>query len=379
MIFLACGFAFALVLPPLALPARPLARPMSATCRAPLPLAALAEEVPAEHGPESSAPLLPALLRCAVEASACLAGYLVHVLVLSRRALPLLGRRVGLDTIVGLGVLAMVAQRGTARTGHPLPAWVRSDSREEEARSMLDLRALPQREKLALLGTATLLLVAPIAFAFLSPLLEALLYVFAALGLPMGEASLLGARVLLEQTVVYVVLLKLLASRHAPFFRDGAWVRWRWRGAWAAPVLGGYAASVALFNLVEPLNQALWPHLEYMQEGMVAKLANPPGKSLSALLVGSLTPCVGAPLYEEVQSRAFILQALTAVVPLRAAVVLSGVLFGIQHLQLGLALPLSVTGAFWGALYVQSGNLLVPVLVHALWNARIFLGSYLGL
>ena len=193
---------------------------------------------------------------------------------------------------------------------------------------MLDLRALPQREKLALLGTATLLLVAPIAFAFLSPLLEALLYVFAALGLPMGEASLLGARVLLEQAVVYVVLLKLLASRHAPFFRDGAWVRWRWRGAWAAPVLGGYAASVALFNLVEPLNQALWPHLEYMQEGMVAKLANPPGKSLSALLVGSLTPCVGAPLYEEVQSRAFILQALTAVVPLRAAVVLSGVLFG---------------------------------------------------
>ena len=92
-----------------------------------------------------------------------------------------------------------------------------------------------------------------------------------------------------------------------------------------------------------------------------------------------MTPCVGAPLYEEVQSRAFILQALTAVVPLRAAVVLSGVLFGIQHLQLGLALPLSVTGAFWGALYVQSGNLLVPVLVHALWNARIFLGSYLGL
>ena len=45
----------------------------------------------------------------------------------------------------------------------------------------------------------------------------------------------------------------------------------------------------------------------------------------------------------------------------------------------GLLLPLSVTGFFWGVLYVYSGNLLVPILIHALWNARIFLGSYLGL
>ena len=57
----------------------------------------------------------------------------------------------------------------------------------------------------------------------------------------------------------------------------------------------------------------------------------------------------------------------------------AGLLFGAQHLQLGLVLPLSVTGLMWGILYVNSGNLLVPVLIHALWNARIFLGSYLGL
>ena len=125
-----------------------------------------------------------------------------------------------------------------------------------------------------------------------------------------------------------------------------------------------------------------------------------------ALLLGGVTPCVGAPLYEELQSRAFLLQArgrpslclnrtrrhpysltcptarrqaMTAAMPLRAALVASGVLFGAQHFQLGLLLPLSVTGFFWGVLYVYSGNLLVPILIHALWNARIFLGSYLGL
>ena len=79
------------------------------------------------------------------------------------------------------------------------------------------------------------------------------------------------------------------------------------------------------------------------------------------------------------QSRALILQALTAFVSLRAALVLSGILFGAQHLQIGLVLPLSVTGFFWAVLYVNSGNLLVPVLIHALWNARVFVGSYLGL
>ena len=140
-----------------------------------------------------------------------------------------------------------------------------------------------------------------------------------------------------------------------------------------------YAASLALFNLVEPINQALLPGLAYKPEGLVAQLANPPDKSAASLLLASVAPCVGAPLFEELQSRAFILQALPAVLPFGGAVALSGVLFGAQHLQIGLLLPLSVTGYFWGLLYVNSRNLLVPILIHALWNGRIFLGSYLGL
>ena len=117
---------------------------------------------------------------------------------------------------------------------------------------------------------------------------------------------------------------------------------------------------------------------------------------------------------------------MTAVLPLRGALVASGLLFGAQHMQVlpcvraclcaclcaymhvhvmvnaislthayicprlyiclcvctvqvGLLLPLSVTGFVWGVLYVGSGNLLVPILIHALWNTRVFLGSYLGL
>ena len=76
----------------------------------------------------------------------------------------------------------------------------------------------------------------------------------------------------------------------------------------------------------------------------------------------------GAPLFEEPQSRAFILR-LTALLPLRNALLVQGLLFGAQHLQLGL--PLSVTGFIWGVLYVNSGNLLVPVLICTLECAHL--------
>ena len=32
-------------------------------------------------------------------------------------------------------------------------------------------------------------------------------------------------------------------------------------------------------------------------------------------------------------------------------------------------LPISALGALWALLYVQTGNLVVPIAVHAMWNA----------
>ena len=40
---------------------------------------------------------------------------------------------------------------------------------------------------------------------------------------------------------------------------------------------------------------------------------------------------------------------------------------------------LAALGATWSYLYLASGNLLVPVAIHALWNARVFAGTVLGL
>jgi membrane protease YdiL (CAAX protease family) len=363
--------------------------PTGADALPPPPAAAVAPAPPAAEAPPSTSPQqtgTPLLHQPLPQAVLCAAGYLVHVCVLSRRSLRLGGAALGWDTVAGLAVLGAAARQRVSNQRAAVPPWLVAGrdapaaamAADPEAAELADFSGAPAREKVQLLLTCGLLLVAPLLFSLLAPAFDVLISLLVLLGLPLNATRLLSSRLILEQTALYALLGQLVRMRHPTFF-SRAWVRLRVRGPWLAPVLGGYAASLALFNLVEPLNQLLLPHLAYASEGVVAKLANPADRSAASLALAALAPCVGAPLFEELQSRAFILQALTAALPVSLALLVQGVLFGAQHMQVGLLLPLSVTGYVWGALYVNSGNLLVPVLIHALWNARIFLGSYLGL
>ena len=325
---------------------------------------------PSEAAP-ASAVATPLLHRPLPQAVLCLAGYMIHVCVLSRRSLPLGGGgMLGWDTIVGLGVLGAAARQRVASGLPAVPTWLwASKSEEEAALRCADFSRAPARERVQLLVTCAMLLVAPLAFSIVSgPLVEVTLSLLVLCGAPLNAARMMSGRLILEQALLYFALGTLARKRHPGVFTT-QWVRLRWRAPWLAPVLGGYAASLALFNLVEPLNQALLPGLAYASEGIVAQLANPSDASPLSLLLAAVAPCVGAPIFEEYQSRAFIMQALTAALPLSRALLISGVLFGAQHLQIGLVLPLAVTGCTWAALYIHSGNLLVPILVHALWNA----------
>jgi membrane protease YdiL (CAAX protease family) len=50
-----------------------------------------------------------------------------------------------------------------------------------------------------------------------------------------------------------------------------------------------------------------------------------------------------------------------------------------HHLSTQTMIPLMTLGFVWAMLYVLSGNLLVTVLIHSMWNSRVFLGSLLGI
>ena len=96
---------------------------------------------------------------------------------------------------------------------------------------------------------------------------------------------MMSVRLIVEQSVLYLLLGWVVKLRHPTFFSK-EWVRLKWKGPWLAPALGGYCASLALFNLVEPLNQYLLPKLGYCPEGIVAALANPADRSSDAETAG---------------------------------------------------------------------------------------------
>lgn len=84
----------------------------------------------------------------------------------------------------------------------------------------------------------------------------------------------------------------------------------------------------------------------------------------TALLVGAVVPAIS----EEAAFRGYILTGLR---PLgrTAAVVLTGVLFGLMHLSLVRALPLITLGLLFAAAVERTGSILPSILMHFLNNA----------
>ena len=150
--------AAALVLPALprrravavrAQPSRPVARRCEPCLCAEAATAAPSPDEPAEAGawlwgPKPLEAVLP-------QAVLCLAGYLVHVCILSRRSFTLAGRALGWDTLVGLGVIGVAARRRKRLLGRAVPPWLDGSSgTADEASSVLDLSGATDAEKVRL-------------------------------------------------------------------------------------------------------------------------------------------------------------------------------------------------------------------------------------
>lgn len=84
-----------------------------------------------------------------------------------------------------------------------------------------------------------------------------------------------------------------------------------------------------------------------------------------ALLVSIV---VFAPLFEEILFRGFLYRNLRDTLGVRSAMIVSSLLFGLVHLQLGLVLPLAGLGLAMCLVYERSGSLLPAIGVHAVWN-----------
>ena len=331
------------------------------------------------------------------------AGYAAHVAWLSRAAVVLLlpfGKRrveIGAENVVGVGIIVAAAVRAM---------WLLGDddgNKQEEEQEPPPPRAAPSQRvpwgeprsgtKREIVETAGTLVCAFSIAGYGHSAFGYLFHCLAAAGLPITAGQRRALQVLCGHGVWVVMAARVLGKRLEPFFpspigRGGKWLSLRWRTDWLLWALGGYFASVLTYNAAEGLNEALLPLPpnalaseadpgmgRAADDTLIEQLINPEDGDLLALGIGAVAPCLSAPIFEEVLYRGFLLPALRSFMPMALALPLHALLFGLHHQSLAALLPLSALGLLWGWMYLRSGNLLAIMLIHALWNTRIFIGS----
>jgi len=151
---------------------------------------------------------------------------------------------------------------------------------------------------------------------------------------------------------------------------------------WLWWTIGGYFVSSWLFNIADTMNRYILPAqvLQDAAESVVTQLVQPEHNDLWASAIGYIAPCVTAPVWEELLYRGFLLAGLTAWTgSWHFSCILQAILFSAHHMSVTAALPLAVLGYTWAVLYTHSQNLWTVIAVHAMWNSRVFFGSWFGL
>jgi membrane protease YdiL (CAAX protease family) len=173
--------------------------------------------------------------------------------------------------------------------------------------------------------------------------------------------------ILVISPLVLMALVFLFARKR----RELEFLASRLRGRELAQLVGwGLAAGV-----VARLLGGLVLYLEERLELLPVMPNNPFVEQLSglsspvAIAVAAFGIVVLAPIAEELFYRAVMLRILRRYLPQQAALVLSAVIFGAVHLNLGLVVPLTLAGYVLGYVYLELESLIPAIVGHALFNA----------
>lgn len=186
-----------------------------------------------------------------------------------------------------------------------------------------------------------------------------------------GGVLAFGVTAVLEATFLVAPLIFALRTRPAGSgvaegLRALGFRRPDWRvAAFWVVVAGalGYAAS-ALYDVVKgPLG------LQTNTDMLAEQIKVAPLTTLGLLLAGALV----APICEEVFFRGFLLPGIARAMPIWIAVIVSSVLFGVAHADLGSLAPLIVIGLLLGVVRWKTRSLWPSIFLHTLNNAAALL------
>src|SRR5262249_28015935 len=130
---------------------------------------------------------------------------------------------------------------------------------------------------------------------------------------------------------------------------------------------GTYVVYIIFAVLVSPL---LHPH----QQDVTRDLGF--GQSLFGAIAAGVLIIAAAPFSEEMFFRGFIFGGLRRRLPLWAAAIVSGILFGLVHLSagsIGVGVQLAVFGMMLAWLYEYTGSIWLTMLVHMTNNTLAFI------
>ncbi|MDJ0557118.1 MAG: CPBP family glutamic-type intramembrane protease [Microcoleaceae cyanobacterium MO_207.B10] len=169
-------------------------------------------------------------------------------------------------------------------------------------------------------------------------------------------------------------LLVLYFSLKSFFPLPEGWFKFDLLGGWILWGLGGYFIALPMVILVSLINQQLWQGQGGSNPILPIALRGQDGLALALFFV---TASIAAPVFEEIMFRGFLLPSLTKYMPIWGAIVASGFLFALAHLNISEVLPLAVLGIILGVVYTRSRNLLSSMFLHSLWNSGTLLSLYI--
>lgn len=199
---------------------------------------------------------------------------------------------------------------------------------------------------------------------------------------PSVTSSTTALAVFAAQVLTVLVLVMIARSR-----TQGRLVEWglnlRRVGTRFVQASIAYIAVWPLCTIVLYLTvfgiQLVRPDYEPVEHNTIKTLLSGEADRLTILLTVA-GAVVMAPLVEEMFFRGLFLPLIDRAVRSRwAAVLLSGVAFGLFHTPLYHAIPaLAVFGILLGYLYVRTGSLTLVILVHGIFNGKTLLWLALG-
>ncbi|NEP80415.1 MAG: CPBP family intramembrane metalloprotease [Okeania sp. SIO3B3] len=192
----------------------------------------------------------------------------------------------------------------------------------------------------------------------------------AMMGVRVQAGYILGSYILFSLGGLLVLYLSLKSFFPLP----KGWFKFDLRGGWFLWGFGGYFVALPMVILISLINQQLWQGQGGSNPILPIALKGQDGLALALFYV---TASIAAPVFEEIMFRGFLLPSLTKYMSVWGAIVASGFLFAIAHLNISEVLPLAVLGMILGVVYTRSRNLLSSMLLHSLWNSGTLLSLYI--